>query len=492
MQSLETGDPVAIGGFRLRVRLGDGGMGRVYLGLSPAGRVVAIKVLHPELARDAEFLGRFRREVAAARAVSGMYTAPVVATGLDARPPWLATAFVPGPSLEQVVRERGPLPPAAVWPLFGGLVEALAAIHASGVVHRDLKPSNVLLAADGPRVIDFGIARAADGSALTATGMVFGSPAYMSPEQAEGSATAGTADVFSLGCLICFACTGAPPFGEGNAASVLYRVVHAVPALDPLPPRLRSLVAQCLAKKPAERPSLTALGALIAAEITAAADRLLSFWPAQVARHIEGYRAGVEAQLGPVEGSAGPAREGARPRKTLVLADPDEAAARTAAVRAAAVRAAATRARVPATVLAGTRLMYAGAGYALLFAACARLIGTTHVSHHLVLWPGHWVIRSVQGLTVITGIDAVGQVLLWLWMAVACRNGRRWARWACTGLLAVYTAGLGYALVQHLHDGVDQLGTALLAGSCLIGGGAVALLWHPRSTAFFRRHARLT
>ena len=512
MQSLETDDPRAIGGFRLRVRLGDGGMGRVYLALSPAGRVVAIKVLHPELARDAEFLRRFRREVASARAVSGMYTAPVVATGLEARPPWLATAFVPGPSLEQVVRERGPLPGSAVWPLFGGLVEALAAIHASGVIHRDLKPSNVLLAADGPRVIDFGISRAADGSALTATGMVFGSPAYMSPEQAEGRATGTAADVFSLGCLICFAGAGAPPFGEGNAASVLYRVVHETPVLDALPPQLRSLVALCLAKAPAARPGLTALAAAIAAAISARADGSeegrLSFWPAQVARHIDGYRAGFEAQLGPIDGGRlsargrgrdGPDRDAARGgdtgggasggggrRKTLVLADPDE----VAAARVAAARAAAVRARVPRTVLTGTRLMYAGAWYALLFAACARLIGITNVSHHLVLWPGHWVIHSVQDLTIVTGIDAGGQVVLWLWMAVACRNGRRWARWACTALLTVYTAGFGYALTQHVHDGVDQLGTALLAGTWLIGATAVTLLWQRRSTAFFHRRSQ--
>jgi hypothetical protein len=495
MQSLETDDPQAIGGFRLRVRLGDGGMGRVYLALSPAGRVVAIKVLHPELARDTEFLRRFQREVAAARAVSGMYTAPVVATGLEARPPWLATAFVPGPSLEQVVRERGPLPGSAVWPLFGGLVEALAAIHASGVIHRDLKPSNVLLAADGPRVIDFGISRAADGSALTATGMVFGSPAYMSPEQAEGRATGTAADVFSLGCLICFAGGGAPPFGQGNAASVLYRVVHETPVLDALPPQLRSLVALCLAKVPAARPGLTALAAAIAAAISARADGseegTLSFWPTQVARHIDGYRAGVEAQLGPIDGGGLAARDRVRAgggsvrRKTLVLAEPDEAQA--AAARVAAARAAEVRARVPPPVLAGTRVMYAGAGYALLFAACARLIGITNVSHHLVLWPGHWVIHSVQGLTVVTGIDAGGQVMLWLWMAVACRNGRRWARWACTALLVFYTAGFGYALTQHVHDGVDQLGTALLAGTWLIGVTAVTLLWQRRSSAFFHR-----
>ena len=186
MKALAADDPRVIGEYRLRAQLGAGGMGRVYLGLSPAGRAVAIKVVHPDLASDAEFLRRFGQEVAAARAVSGIYTAPVVASGLNERPPWLATAFVPGPSLDQVVGEHGPLPEQALWPLLAGLVEALQAIHACGVVHRDLKPANVLLAADGPRVIDFGISRAADGTALTAAGVVFGTPGFMSPEQAEG------------------------------------------------------------------------------------------------------------------------------------------------------------------------------------------------------------------------------------------------------------------------------------------------------------------
>ena len=263
MKALAADDPRVIGEYRLRAQLGAGGMGRVYLGLSPAGRAVAIKVVHPDLASDAEFLRRFGQEVAAARAVSGIYTAPVVASGLNERPPWLATAFVPGPPLDQVVGENGPLPEQALWPLLGGLVEALQAIHACGVVHRDLKPANVLLAADGPRVIDFGISRAADGTSLTATGVVFGTPGYMSPEQAEGRGAGPASDVFALGCVIAYAATGAGPFGTGTAAAILYRVVHSEPVLDGIPPRLREMIAACLAKDPAVRPTLRALSGAI-------------------------------------------------------------------------------------------------------------------------------------------------------------------------------------------------------------------------------------
>jgi serine/threonine protein kinase len=162
MESLTTDDARAAGEFRLRARLGVGGMGRVYLGLSPAGRAVAVKVVHPELARDEEFLGRFRSEVAAAQAVNGIYTAQVVAAGLYDDPPWLATAYVPGPTLQQLTDERGPLPEAALWRLAAGLAEALRAVHAAGLIHRDLKPNNVLAAEDGPRVIDFGVSRALD------------------------------------------------------------------------------------------------------------------------------------------------------------------------------------------------------------------------------------------------------------------------------------------------------------------------------------------
>ena len=296
MKALAMDDPRVIGEYRLRAQLGAGGMGRVYLGLSPAGRAVAIKVVHPDLASDTEFLRRFRQEVAAARAVSGIYTAPVVASGLNERPPWLATAFVPGPSLDQVVTEHGPLPEPALWPLLAGLVEALQAIHACRVVHRDLKPANVLLAADGPRVIDFGISRAADGTALTAAGMVFGTPGYMSPEQAEGKAAGPESDVFALGCVIGYAATGAGPFGSGTAAAVLYRLVHGEPALDGIPPRLREIVSACLAKDPAARPGLRGLGAAIANDMHATGPSAVAFWPRSVAGIIGAYQARLEQE----------------------------------------------------------------------------------------------------------------------------------------------------------------------------------------------------
>ncbi len=296
MKALAAADPRVIGEYRLRAQLGAGGMGRVYLGLSPAGRAVAIKVVHPDLASDAEFLRRFGQEVAAARAVSGIYTAPVVASGLNERPPWLATAFVPGPSLDQVVTEHGPLPDQALRPLLAGLVEALQAIHACGVVHRDLKPANVLLAADGPRVIDFGISRAADGTALTAAGVVFGTPGFMSPEQAEGRGAGPESDVFALGCVVAFAAAGACPFGTGTAAAILYRVVHAEPALDGVPPQLREVIAACLAKDPAARPTLRALSGVISSRLDATGPSAVSFWPSSVAGLIGAYQARLEQE----------------------------------------------------------------------------------------------------------------------------------------------------------------------------------------------------
>src|SRR5579863_4991984 len=296
MQALGADDPRVIGEYRLRARLGQGGMGQVYLGLSRAGRAVAVKVVHPELARDEEFLRRFRHEVASARAVSGIYTAAVVAAGLDQRPPWLATAFVPGPSLSQVIAVHGPLDEPALWPLFAGLVEALQAIHVCGVVHRDLKPGNVLLAGDGPRVIDFGIARATDGTALTATGLVFGTPGYMSPEQAEGKPAGPASDVFALGCVIAYAAGGAGPFGTGTVAAVLYRVVHAEPALDALPPSLREIVARCLAKDPAARPTPAGLAAMLASRDQSTGPSAVAFWPQPVAGVITAYQARLEQE----------------------------------------------------------------------------------------------------------------------------------------------------------------------------------------------------
>src|SRR6201986_251267 len=226
MDSLTADDLRTVGEFRLLARLGAGGMGQVFLASSLAGRMVAVKVIHPELCRDTDFLRRFRNEVEAAQKVSGWYTAPVVAAGVDDNPPWLGTAFVPGPSLDACASGNGPLPVPAVWRLAAGLAEALRAVHAAGLVHRDLKPANVLLAIDGPRVIDFGIASALEDTALTSAGMVIGTPGYMSPEQAEGTASGPPSDIFSLGCVLAYATTGLAPFGDGTPATILYRVVR--------------------------------------------------------------------------------------------------------------------------------------------------------------------------------------------------------------------------------------------------------------------------
>ena len=254
-QELQAGDPQKVGPYWLLGRLGSGGMGRVFLGRSPGGRLVAVKVVRAELAEQADFRIRFAREVAAARTVSGLFTAPVVDADLDAPVPWLATAYVAGPSLAEAITRHGPLPVTSVLALAAGLAEGLGAIHAAGIVHRDLKPSNVLLAEDGPRIIDFGISRAAGASVLTSTGLVVGSPGFMSPEQAQGRRVGPPSDVFGLGAVLTFAATGEGPFGTGSSATLLYRVAFTPPITDGLHPGLRPLVERCLAKDPEQRPS---------------------------------------------------------------------------------------------------------------------------------------------------------------------------------------------------------------------------------------------
>ena len=254
-QQLQPQDPRKVGPYWLLGRLGSGGMGQVFLGRSPGGRLVAVKVVRAELAEQAEFRNRFVREVAAARTVSGLFTAAVVDADVDAPVPWLATAYVPGPSLAEATASHGPLPAASVLALAAGLAEGLGAIHAAGIVHRDLKPSNVLLAEDGPRVIDFGISLAAEATMLTGTGVVFGSPSFMSPEQARGNRVGPPSDVFSLGAVLTFAATGEGPFGTGSSAIVLYRVVFTPPDTSGLPAGLRPLVERCLAKDPEQRPT---------------------------------------------------------------------------------------------------------------------------------------------------------------------------------------------------------------------------------------------
>ncbi|APU17200.1 MULTISPECIES: serine/threonine-protein kinase [Actinoalloteichus] len=256
MESLAEDDPRTIERYRLFGRLGAGGMGRVYLALSSDGRTVAIKLIHQHLVVDPLFRGRFRQEVAAARLVNGAYTAPVMDADAEATVPWLATVYVPGPSLRGAVAETGPLPVSAVRTLAAGLAAALREVHRVNLIHRDLTPANVLLTEDGPRVIDFGITRAADSTGgLTATGMLVGSPGFLSPEQVEGDELTTASDVFALGATLCFAASGTGPFGTASSATLLYRVVHSEPELDSLPAEVRAIVEPCLAKNPADRPT---------------------------------------------------------------------------------------------------------------------------------------------------------------------------------------------------------------------------------------------
>ncbi|MFW6690207.1 PQQ-binding-like beta-propeller repeat protein [Streptomyces sp. MAR4 CNX-425] len=258
--ALEAGDPRQVGRYRIVARLGAGGMGQVFLGRSPGGRSVAVKVVRSELAQDPGFRRRFAREVATARRVTGFFTAGVVDADPEGSPAWLATEYVPGLPLGDAVETHGPWPEHGVLALAAGLAEALEAIHAAGVVHRDLKPSNVLLAQDGPRVIDFGISVAAEASVLTQTGTVIGTPGFMSPEQLTGGRNVGPAtDVFALGALLVYTATGNGPFGTGSFQALNYRIVHEQPDLSALPPVLRDVVARCIAKDPEQRPSVTSL-----------------------------------------------------------------------------------------------------------------------------------------------------------------------------------------------------------------------------------------
>lgn len=261
LEGLQADDPRALGAYRLLGRLGAGGMGRVYLARSDRGRTVAVKLVHQELAGQEEFRRRFRAEVRAARQVGGEWTAPVLDADTEATVPWVATGYIAGPSLRQVVdQDSGPLPERSVRILAAGLARALQAIHAAGVVHRDLKPSNVLITLDGPRVIDFGIARAletvTDGG-LTRTGAAVGSPGFMSPEQVRGARVTPASDVFCLGSVLAYAATGRMPFGTADSGvhALMYRIAEEQPDLTGVPAPLLPLIEACLAKDPEERPS---------------------------------------------------------------------------------------------------------------------------------------------------------------------------------------------------------------------------------------------
>jgi len=281
VDGLQPGDPGQIGRYRLLGRLGEGGMGRVFLGVSPGGRHVAVKLINPGQA-GTHFRERFAREIEAARRVGGFHTAPVVDADLDADPPWMVTAYIPGPSLDDAVRERGSFGADELCRLGAGLAEGLAAIHACGLVHRDLKPSNVILAEDGPRIIDFGIARAVEASAMTTAGAVFGTFAFMSPEHVRGDPVGPASDVFSLGCTLAFAATARAPFGEDSIVTVARRIAGESPDLTGVPSErgFRQVISECLVKSAGDRPTTAALLARLTGTAPDEAARPVSGDPA--------------------------------------------------------------------------------------------------------------------------------------------------------------------------------------------------------------------
>ncbi|MDX3246670.1 serine/threonine-protein kinase, partial [Streptomyces sp. ME18-1-4] len=297
MEKLGPGDPQRIGGYRLLARLGAGGMGQVYLARSDRGRTVAVKLVRRELAAREEFRARFRQEVRNAQRVGGFWTAPVLDADTEAEVPWVATGYVAGPSLQQVVsHDHGPLPERSVRILAAGLAHALTNIHAAGIVHRDLKPSNVMVTIEGPRVIDFGVARALESvtgeSRLTQTGAVVGSPGFLAPEQVRGDAVTPASDVFCLGSVLAYAATGALPFGsaDSGAHALMFRIAEDEPDLTGVPEGIADLVRACLRKDPAARPTPDRILELTGADDTVSDGRSRDPWlpgalVAQLGRH---------------------------------------------------------------------------------------------------------------------------------------------------------------------------------------------------------------
>ncbi|MEV5574826.1 serine/threonine-protein kinase [Spirillospora sp. NPDC052269] len=319
MEALRAADPRQVGPYTLEARLGGGGMGQVFLGRSRGGRRVAVKVVRPDLADDPEFRRRFAAEITAARRVGGFHTAQVVDAAPDADPPWMATAYIPGPSLHQAIRDGGPLPAPALGELAAGLAEGLLAVHACDLVHRDLKPGNVILAEDGPRLIDFGIARALDATSATRTHAVLGTPAYMSPEQARGLRVGPESDVFALGAVLAFAGTGRAPFGTGHPDALVYRIVHAEPELSGLASHLVPLVTACLAKDPGDRPDLAHVLDRVAGPAPTAVAPVPST-PAAVAPVPS-----APAPVAPVPPAAAPERDVSESRPSTPGSHPDAA-----------------------------------------------------------------------------------------------------------------------------------------------------------------------
>ncbi|MFH8518567.1 serine/threonine-protein kinase [Streptomyces gelaticus] len=331
MDALRPQDPARMGAYHLLARLGAGGMGQVYLGRSPGGRLVAVKVIRDEIRDHPEALARFRRETATVEAVRSAYTAQLIEASLDTPPYWLATEYVSGPTLRGAVSTSGPFPPDSALRLLAALAEGLAAVHAHGVTHRDLKPHNVILSPQGPQLIDFGIARGLEQTILTRDGMVSGTPGFTAPEALLRNEVGPAGDVFALGATLAYTVTGRPPYGTGEPAAVSYRTVHEDIDLADVRPELAELIRQCVAKDPADRPEPAAVIASCAVDSPLASDahyRMLVRTAEPVPE--PGYDAHQEQEPEP-ETVQAPESEtaGTRPADREPAADPAEPAATT-------------------------------------------------------------------------------------------------------------------------------------------------------------------
>ena len=535
MEPLTSDDPAEIGGFRLRARLGAGGMGRVYLASTPGGRRVALKVVRPELGDDADFRSRFRQEIEAAQRVRGLYTAELLSADPTATPPWLVTVYVPGPSLQQAVAEHGPMPPETVILLMAGVAEALQAIHAAGIVHRDLKPSNVLLAPDGPRVIDFGIARAAEATNLTQSGVAVGSPQFMAPEQIRGLAITPAIDVFALGAVAAFAVGGRAPFGDGHVAALMHRVLNEPPNLTGCSGPLRTLIERCLAKDAPDRPSPAEIIESCRAQAAGNLGDFTDSWlppamaaaaarapgmpgsapspspspaaaraPANGTTQLPGgapsgpgrspYPApGAGRTTPPGAGSTTPpggstaAHSTSRPRPVRVdgftgpvsPAYPAGSPGPTGPGGPAAPTWPGGRTPVPSSLTTAAGLMYAGAG----LGALGTIVGLATVHELQVIAAQQSAARGAVGAAVaILLIHGVIGTALWLWLAGETRRGLRRARAWATAIFCLATVS-GISVDAHAPStGPTQAFSGI---EWVIGLCAVILLWNRSSRSYY-------
>ena len=488
MEPLTSDDPAEIGGFRLRARLGTGGMGRVYLASTPGGRRVALKVVRPQLGDDADFRSRFRQEIEAAQRVRGLYTAELLSADPTATPPWLVTAYVPGPSLQQAVAEHGPMPPETVILLMAGVAEALQAIHAAGVVHRDLKPSNVLLAPDGPRVIDFGIARAAEATNLTQSGVAVGSPQFMAPEQVRGLAITPAIDIFALGAVAAFAVGGRAPFGEGHVAALMYRVLNEPPNLTGCSGPLRALIERCLAKDAPDRPSPAEIIESCRAQAAGNLGDFTDSWlpPAMAAAAarapgMQGSGPFPSSAAAPANGTTQAPGRSPYPAPGAGSTTPPGAGSSglTGPGGPAAPTWPGSRTPVPSSLTTAARLMYAGAG----LSALGTIVGLATVHELQVIAAEQPAARGAVGAAVaILLIHGVIGAALWFWLARETRRGRRRARAWATAIFCIATV-TGISVDAHAPStGPTQAFSGI---EWVIGLCAVILLWNRPSRSYY-------